>query len=141
MKIVKQNLWEVDCDLRFVTTNSFIKKNGELVMGRGAALEAKQRYPNLPFIAGKYITHLDIYGVMVLPGSGVHLFQVKYHWNECAMPGLIEHSFVKLHMFLEVYKGTVALNFPGIGNGQLARADVLPIVERYSHDRITVCEL
>ena len=39
------NMWDSwdDADLFLITTNAVIKVNGELVMGRGIALEARQR--------------------------------------------------------------------------------------------------
>ncbi len=44
------NLWDADADnvLLCITTNGYVKNNGECVMGRGCALEAKTRWPDLP---------------------------------------------------------------------------------------------
>lgn len=46
MKLVYGNLWNSDCEINAVTTNSFIRSDGSLVMGRGAALQASQRLPS-----------------------------------------------------------------------------------------------
>lgn len=50
MILEKGNMW--DCfgkvDLFLVTTNPIVNAKGELVMGRGIALEAKKRFPELP---------------------------------------------------------------------------------------------
>jgi hypothetical protein len=51
MRELKGDLWrladEVKPDAVCITTNGFIKKNGEAVLGRGCALEAVQRWPTL----------------------------------------------------------------------------------------------
>jgi hypothetical protein len=39
-----------------ITTNGFIKKNGEAVMGKGCAKAAAERWPQLPAILGNLIT-------------------------------------------------------------------------------------
>jgi hypothetical protein len=47
-----------------ITTNGFVKKNGEAVMGRGCAKQALQRYPSISFTLGNRI---------VTGGNKVHL--------------------------------------------------------------------
>lgn len=50
MKIAHEDLWKpVENAVYIVTTNSTIRKDGALVMGRGAALEATQSYPGCPW--------------------------------------------------------------------------------------------
>lgn len=56
MQLVKGNVFEqLDLDYVCITTNSILNKNGELVMGAGVALEAKQRFPELPKVYGSKI--------------------------------------------------------------------------------------
>ena len=59
---VKGNLWTFeypntspDSYVRCITTNGFVKKNGEAVMGRGCAKEACERYPGLAKQLGEKI--------------------------------------------------------------------------------------
>lgn len=40
-----------------IPTNGYITKKGLGVMGRGVALQAKQRYPDTPFNLGKHLQH------------------------------------------------------------------------------------
>jgi hypothetical protein len=145
MKIVKGNLWDSKDDLILVTCNSYLRKDGALVMGRGAALELKEKYPGLPRSFGAWIEdtcgHLGEYGVIVFPlillkvkeGSWKYrgVFQVKKHFKFPAQLDVIEHS---CNILLDVMKSnhikTTSMNFPGIGFGQLKYEDVLPIVEK-----------
>ncbi|MEK6860596.1 MAG: hypothetical protein AABY07_01375 [Nanoarchaeota archaeon] len=48
MILVKGNMWDElgKAELILVTANSNIKKNGALVMGAGAAKEARDRFPD-----------------------------------------------------------------------------------------------
>ena len=54
MKYMTGNLFTVrGFDAKAITTNGFIKSNGEAVMGRGCALQAKRAWPELPRIIGQ----------------------------------------------------------------------------------------
>lgn len=57
MKEIRGNLWDHlnQVDALCVTTNGFVKKNGQAVMGRGCALEAKNRWPVIAGILGRNI--------------------------------------------------------------------------------------
>lgn len=47
------DLFEQKCDAICITTNGFVKKNGEAVMGAGVAKQAADRWITLPKILGK----------------------------------------------------------------------------------------
>ena len=139
---VKGNMWEAvkynGLWTALVTTNSFVRKDGCLVMGRGAAKQMAERWSFVPRIAGHMIQrnvgHLGKYGVMLIPKEltddvTLGLFQVKYGWMEDADLELIEYSVDVLCSMTVIRRNPIALNFPGIGNGKLKREDVLPIVD------------
>lgn len=132
------NLFDGTEDIKVITTNGCINAKGELVMGRGAALDAKTRYPNLPRIAAQeikkypYLTMrgVYIYRFITIPNTQFGLFQVKYHWQEKADLVLIGQSSLRLRNMAQVTpKVTYALNFPGIGNGKLDKKIVMLLLE------------
>lgn len=145
MILHKGNMW--DCfgkvDLFLVTTNPIVNAKGELVMGRGIALEAKKKFPILPKkFADRYkeACHIQGYDDPMYPvntgqgglfmGQPVGWFMVKHHWAENARLDIIEHSVRELGGLAESSPHrTYAVNFPGIGNGKLKREDVLPLLE------------
>jgi hypothetical protein len=145
MKLVTGNLWDSTDSIILVTANSFIKSNGELAMGRGAALELANRIPFVKFFFGdqikRYYGHLGNYGVLIMENSegyplvgrkGVGIFQTKYHYKYPANLDLIKCSCKKLLSLMEWLDSEgnkVSMNFPGIGNGGLSFQSVLPIVE------------
>jgi len=57
--------------LFLITTNSTIRKDGALVMGRGIARQARDRFPGLAVNLGRYILNtcgrLGNYGLLVSP--------------------------------------------------------------------------
>ena len=58
MKNIIGDLFTVNgFDAKAITTNGFLKANGEAVMGRGCALKAKQMHPVLPKTLGSLIKH------------------------------------------------------------------------------------
>ena len=58
MREVIGNMWDMvdDYDAIVITTNGYVKGNGEAVMGRGCALEAANRHRELPGLLGRALT-------------------------------------------------------------------------------------
>ena len=134
MKICKGNMFdEVPDEPIFFTANATIKSaSEELIMGAGAALDCKRRFPLLPHRLAAMIRSIcncvGKYGVVydILTKRGA--FQVKGDWRERANLGLIEYSARQL-VGVSRLLGQVNVNFPGIGCGGLERADVLKVIE------------
>ena len=158
MKIVKGNLWNSNDNLILVSTNSTLKKNGELVMGRGAAKEARDLKVGLPRMFGYQIQEQcgsgGRYGIILarrftsspdnnmeiaeINGKYYGAFQVKYHWKDKADLELIYFSTQVLDKLMRVHFNLkCSMNFPGIGNGQLTYDEVYPIIEQLP-DNVTV---
>lgn len=134
-------------DLFLVTTNSYVRKDGSLVMGAGAARQMRDRFRGVNFGFGRAVRedcgHLGEYGIVTIgtpldsmddpagiaqPELGA--FQVKTHWKNKADTQLIAGSAAILSEHLREHGPDyqVHLNFPGIGNGGLDPGDVLPII-------------
>lgn len=126
-------------DLLLVTTNAYVKTNGKLVMGRGAAYQMTQRYPWTPLEFGRMVefharTHQnEPYGLLIStmrmkPALGI--FQVKRVYSDAADLGLIAYSVGLLTEYANTHPTTaIAMNYPGIGNGRLRVADVEPLLK------------
>lgn len=148
MKLRTGDMWSVfeEADFFCITTNAQTRKDGALVMGRGIAKQAIERFPRLPYWAGGILADRGLVGqeyniLDMRPGSKFLLFQVKYHWKDEADLALIERSTGRLSHYAATYPMyQFHLNFPGIGNGRLKREDVLPIIEVLP-DNVTVWEL
>ena len=54
---LRADIWEIYAagQVVCITTNGFVKKNGEAVMGRGVAYQAARRWPDLPARLGHLI--------------------------------------------------------------------------------------
>ena len=142
MILEKGEMWSAfeDSDLWLFTANAHINKKQELTMGKGIALEVKERFPASVDVFGSCFYEKDYYlkpyGVYVpkyIPGvdgsSRIGAFQVKYHYRNKASLALIGYSVVKLiEMIKERSLMNVHLNWPGIGAGKLKRSEVLPII-------------
>lgn len=143
------NMWTAytTADLFLVSTNSTIRQDGALVMGRGIARQAKERFPGLDAALGRQVQALcgnqGIYGLLVSPrwpAAKLGAFQVKQHYSQPASLELIRRSTAALCAWCADHPDAqVALNFPGIGNGRLRRADVLPIIAQLP-DRVAIWE-
>lgn len=116
-----------------VTTNSFIRRDGALVMGRGAALRMKEMWPGIDRQFGNLIPHMDVYGVILqnVDGQELGIFQVKHHFRDPAELTLIAESTRQLTFLAEMSPSRqFNINFPGIGNGRLRRSEVEPIIQQ-----------
>lgn len=140
MILEKGDMWSVfeQSDLFCITTNSYIRRDGALVMGRGIARQAALRFPDLPYRAGEEILRRGLAGgayyLITLPNTKIALFQVKRFWKSTANLDLIRGAAGRLYDLL-THRATLGLpelridlNFPGIGNGGMPRSDVLPII-------------
>jgi hypothetical protein len=146
MKEVTGNLWTYPADVRVITTNGFVKKDGKAVMGRGCALEAAKRWPTLPYELGK---NLKIVGNVPVrlrqdaAGAALYTFPVKHHWYQKADLALIKQSAKLLVDKLDpLYPNdgghVIVIPRPGCGNGQLRWEDVKPVLEPIFDDRFHI---
>lgn len=146
MRETTGNLWDhygekgaVIC----ITTNGFVKKSGECVMGRGCAFEAAQRFPDLPKRIGDHIkAHGNTPRLWLFPttlGLAVCSFPVKHNWWEAADLDLIEQSARALRKIaLTNPRATFYLPRPGCGNGKLEWEDVKPVIAPILPNNIVV---
>lgn len=131
------NEWD-NSDLFLVTTNSFIKKNKELTMGRGIAKEMAEFDDQTPIYFGREILdyghHMRVYGLFVpslWPIRKEGAFQTKIHWHDRAEAEIISVSTKMLNQWAFTHPDKrIDLNFPGIGYGGLDRFEVLPIIQQ-----------
>ena len=146
--------WE-ESDLFLITTNGSFTASGKLVMGRGIARQARDRFPGLDAALAKTLRvpsrryglpcgmnpRSDCglcsrgipQGLLVSPRwpeAKLGLFQVKLRYWEDADLELIRLSTEMLLAWLKEHPDQrVDLNFPGIGCGKLSLDVVRPIIE------------
>jgi len=167
MKEAKGNIWEMECDAVCISTNGFIKNNGECVMGRGCAKEAVEFFPEIPKLLGERlrkhgivvqtIRHFE--GVAILsypvkPASQVCVFDQrnvvshmqKHYKVYDEVPGwacvadieIIERSAKELVALADQH-GWQKVIIPrvGCGAGELTWSKVKPILDEILDDRFT----
>lgn len=122
-----------------VTTNiGWSLRTHENNMGAGVALQAADRWPDLPKWYGRFCAqHAADTPVVERKDRRLIFFPVKplldpknpeLSWSQLASPELIERSARQL---AEIKAGRIALAYPGAGNGGLPVSVVKPILERY----------
>ena len=151
MKEIYGNVWELieikDFEILCITTNGTIKKNGDAVMGRGIALEAKNRFPYIESKLGsqlqKYGNHIHLLEVIKREDASVTTlcsFPVKHNWQEKADIELIKKSCLELIELIDdaPFHINVLLPRPGCGNGGLNWEDVKREIEPLLDDRFYI---
>lgn len=143
MKEIRGNLWDYHKQGYWIviTTNGTIKSNGEAVMGRGVALQAKKRFPELPYKLGGHIGMYGnnpslwyIYRIITLP--------TKHNFWEKSDLGLIEEGIHIISVLVDLKRGInkIYMVRPGCGNGGLNWEDSKPVLEKYLDDRFIIVE-
>jgi len=154
MKEIIGDIWKFHAEGNWIviTTNGIVKSNGEAVMGKGIALQAKQRFPVLPKRLGELLKHGGNH-VYIMWGLGLITLPTKNHWRDLSIPTLIERGCEELqsarHRIDRSQKDigpgsrqleTIYMVRPGCSNGGLDWKNVKPILEKYLDDRFVVVE-
>jgi hypothetical protein len=157
MIVEKVGLWEraskKDVDAIVCTTNNVIKNNGELVMGRGIAVQFKETFPNISYRWGRLVEeyaeggHTD-YGILVdgpLRYCHNQLYlvgvQTKRNWSEPSPIELIEYSCRKLLQLSDLLCWTrVICPMFGCGNGNLTWKEVQKKI-KFLDDRFIITDI
>lgn len=137
MKETFGNMWGSCFDgcVRCITTNGFIKKSGEAVLGRGCAKEAADRFKDLPKKLGTKLA-MDGNNVHYFPEYDLITFPVKHHWREPADPILIKRSAKQLRDIATITSIYFILPRPGCKNGQLEWSEVKKVIEGILPDNV-----
>lgn len=122
------DFWAAPADLRCITTNGALRKNGYAIMGKGIALDARNRYHDIEAILGSFINK---YGIHVfLLGYNLISFPTKYHWKQDSDVQLITRSAQELVILLKDHPAKrVLLTRPGCGNGNLKWPKVKTVIK------------
>lgn len=136
---INGNFWEYPAQYYCVTTNGIVKNNGELVMGAGIALEAKNRFPQLPQRLGKLVS---IFGnkAFFLQDLRIISFPTKHHFKDNSDIKLIENSAKEIAAFVKIHQvESIVMTRPGCGHGKLNWKDVKNVIEPiFSTDQFIV---
>ena len=127
MIIVYDDVFSSNCDYIGITTNSIVKRNGELVMGAGNAKVASNKFKHLPKFFGDRIVNDGLVGKFygIIKCGKYFAFQTKRHYKDKSDIRDVYESIMMLKDIAErnVDK-TFAIPFPAISNGGLKREDV-----------------
>jgi hypothetical protein len=115
--------------VKLFTGNPIRRRDGALVMGRGAAQAVRDHWPTvqhrLVIQPGKPLAWHEIQ-----PDQWIGWFQVKDHWQRPARLDLIQASAQALAAGAAARPSrTFQMNAPGVGNGRLSWSDVEPLLD------------
>jgi hypothetical protein len=104
----KCDLWSAEADARCITTNGYVRKNGAAVLGRGVALQATKRFPDLEAKLGERLAasgnRVYVFPEMQFDGATIVTFPVKpNHMTAVARPSnVVRHMRKKFKVGDEV---------------------------------------
>lgn len=131
-----------------IPTNGNVTAYGKAVMGKGVALQAKQRWPKLPGDLGKALkrdgNRIAHFGYQSENGfERVIIFPTKENWPENSTLSLIEKNTIALANYFAELKNDLTCYLPrlGCGAGGLQWEVVKPILSYWLDDRFVVVSL
>jgi hypothetical protein len=131
MKEITGDLWDYygkPDTIVFITTNGTVRQNGELVMGCGCALEARNRFPGIARKLGKSVKQHG--NQPFLPYLGLGTFPVKDDFRKSASLDLIRANAEWLAREARIApQVTFILPRPGCGAGNLTWEQVKSLLE------------
>lgn len=147
MREVDGDIWALHAKGKpvVVTTNGITKANGHAVMGRGVALAAARKFPELPAWLGRELT-LHGNHVYYFPQFRLFTFPTKYHWRDPSDMQLIARSCDELRTVVDRWSlvradadmEEIFLVRPGCASGGLNWDDVKPVIAPLLDDRFVV---
>ena len=147
MAIFKQgNLWEFmdQADFICITTNATVTSQGKLVMGAGIAKQACKKMKGLDEDFGSQIRYKKDLRYKLLFSEKypkMIAFQVKFFYADDARYDLIDEATFELEAVAKANPDKIYyLNYPGVGCGNLLKADIEPIINCLP-DNVHVWEL
>lgn len=140
MQILKGNIWDYtdEKNIIVIPINKEIGSNGMLVMGKGVALDCKNRYPESPKILAQLINNKPEQATYYIEELNILGFATKHSWRDRKSDLLlIERGLMEM---LELAKTTIWSNFTilpklGCGLGGLDwGSEVEPLMAHYLTD-------
>ncbi len=123
-----------------ITTNGIVRYDGQCVMGRGIARQARDSIPGLACELGQLIQRNGNQPYVL--GDNIWSMPVKHRWQDKADLSLIEDSLDDLEaMTIWWEPSTIRFPRPGCGNGQLDWASVQPLMKAFSDHVIATIEV
>jgi hypothetical protein len=149
IEIIGKDIWTYPAEAFVLTTNGDINSKGKAVMGRGIALQAKNRFARIDLDlavaiekAGNHVHHLKTYKDRKDNITRrIISFPVKHHWHEKADMNLIRRSANELRELVDYNCWEkVAMPRPGCGAGLLEWSNVRMLLKDILDDRFVVVE-
>lgn len=145
MMEVTGDLFEVDADAKFLTTNGIVNRAGAAVMGRGVAKQAADRWPRFPYRLAQLLqspigNHVGL--IDYVDGTPYFAYPVKIHWHDVAADHLIIQSAKEAVYIADLMQyTTLVIPRPGCGNGQRKWRDVKPLIKDILDERFLIIDL
>lgn len=166
MKEAYGDMLDMDTDALVITTNGFVKLNGECVMGRGIAKQVAEICPDIPFKLGSLIKNkgnivhqlitvedITLISFPVKPSTFIYdgtnaVSHCKANLGEKvagflakANTQIIENSLQQLVKLANQHPEWQKILIPrvGCGAGELNYKDIKPLMEQYLDDRFICC--
>jgi hypothetical protein len=146
MREIQGNIWDYHTGYIpvVITTNCDINSQGNAIMGKGIALEAKKKFPKLPLFLAQHIKRFYD-KVKFFPEYNIFCLPTKEHYWENSNLLLIEEGILNLRSIVNWYNEfsesmmkKVYLPRLGCGCGNLKWENVKPLIETYLDDRFIV---
>lgn len=137
---LQHDLWEVECDVRCITTNGIVTAAGTNIMGGGCAREAVERYPDVPWTLGALLKEHGNH-VYLLGPKLVSFPTIEHRLGRATRQRILTSTYELLSLTKLYGWKKVALPRPGAGLGGLNYERVVrPLLSGLLDDRFLIVD-
>ena len=141
MKELNRNMWNIPAEAYVVPTNGIVKRDGTAVMGKGVALQAALKYPELAQDLGQKLRDYGNQVFAFLYGDvWIITLPTKEHWRDSSSERLVRTS---LRQLVEIVPSlqieSVVLPLIATGCGGLNKEHIKELLNDVLDDTYTLC--
>ena len=141
MKELNRNMWNIPAEAYIVPTNGIVKRNGDAVMGKGVALQAALKYPELAQDLGQKLRDYGNQVFAFLYGDvWIITLPTKEHWRDSSSERLVRTSLRQLVEIVSALQiESVVLPLIATGCGGLPKENIKELLHSKLDDIYTLC--
>lgn len=137
---VEADLWEIECDVRCITTNGIVTAAGHNIMGGGCAYEAARLFPDVPWRLGALLKEHGNH-VFLLGPKLVSFPTIEQNLGRATRQRILTSAYELLALAKLYGWKKIALPRPGSGLGGLNYdRTVRPLLNGLLDDRFLIVD-
>ena len=123
------NIFQTDCDAVVITTNGFVKANGECVMGKGCAKQVANMLPQVPKILGTLLKLHGNHVFHITSNNDTALLSFPVKPTSFVFQNELDCEYIVKHMRYKFNVGAVVPGWACVADVEIIKQSALELVD------------